>query len=99
MGLGRGLTMNRTARLRRALDGARAYSDSRGARWPILSVIEQLEYLIGLESGSQLDRSKLRQINIGVIAAREIESGDPTLATWLYEISDEVRRGSFDQRG
>ena len=50
------------------------------------SIAEQLEYLLGIE------RSKLSRINIGVLAARDVEDMDLNIANRLYAISAEVRR-------
>jgi hypothetical protein len=47
---------------------------------------EQLAYLIDIESGKSMDRSKLGNINVGLIGLREVEDMDPELATRLYHI-------------
>lgn len=57
----------------------------------ILSVSRQLDYLIGLESGSVTDRSRLKEITIGVIAAREVEALDDDVAEVFHRISSEVK--------
>jgi len=56
------------------------------------SIEKQLEYLIGLESGTQTDRSRLRDIIIGVLTAREIESLDEDVAEVFYKVASEVSR-------
>ncbi|MDZ4777521.1 MAG: immunity protein Tsi6 family protein [Alphaproteobacteria bacterium] len=56
------------------------------------SVAEQLTYLIGIERGVITDLSKLKAINIGVIAAREIEDMDFAVARILQELDAEVGR-------
>lgn len=59
---------------------------------PLQSVIDQLEYLIAIESGRSLDTSKLASINIGVIAAREVEDMNIEIANKLYAVSEVVRK-------
>lgn len=59
--------------------------------FPLESVIKQLEYLIDVESG-RADCSGLKTINIGEIAARDIEELDGNLAKTLHEVSAEVRK-------
>ena len=57
------------------------------ARYPecraLQSIKAQLDYLISLESGSNKDRSRIKDIIIGVLAAREIEPRDIALAELL----------------
>ena len=57
---------------------------------PLLSVIAQIEYLIALESGARNDRGRLRDINLGLVTARELEVLDPQLADLLHEVSSEA---------
>ncbi|HXE04808.1 MAG TPA: immunity protein Tsi6 family protein [Bryobacteraceae bacterium] len=56
------------------------------------SVAKQIEYLIGLESGSNSDRSRLKDITIGVLTAREIEPLDDDAAETFYQISSTAKR-------
>jgi hypothetical protein len=58
------------------------------------SIAEQLDYLIGIERGDITDRSKLTAINIGVIAAREVEDMDLSVAMKLHKLNAEVIRES-----
>ena len=58
----------------------------------LLSVRRQIEYLIGLESGSISDRSRLKDIMIGVLTVREIESLDDAAAETFYQIAGEATR-------
>lgn len=58
--------------------------------FPLESVIEQLKYLIDLEDGTNSDRSQLNSIDLGQIAARDIESLDSNLADLLHDVSSEV---------
>jgi len=59
---------------------------------PIASAIEQLEYLIAVEDGLEVDRSRLDTINIGLIAVREIEGLDEDAAEKLHEAAFEARQ-------
>ena len=58
---------------------------------PLRSVTAQIEYLIGLESGASSDTSKLKDINIGLVAARMIEDMDMNVADKLHLVSAEAR--------
>ena len=58
----------------------------------ITSVINQLDYLIGLESGTETNRDRLKDIIIGIQAAREIELLDEEAANLLYDVALEVDR-------
>ena len=56
---------------------------------PLLSTKVQLEYLIALVNGSSNDRSRLKDIIIGVYAAREFETIDMSFPNLVYE-GDEI---------
>jgi hypothetical protein len=58
----------------------------------LLSVSRQIEYLIGIESGSLIDKSRLKAIIIGVITARENEPLDDDAAETLYQIASEAKQ-------
>jgi hypothetical protein len=60
--------------------------------FPLESVIEQLKYLIGIEEGINADSSQLNTINLGQIAARDIEQLDSNLAELLHDVSAEVTK-------
>lgn len=47
------------------------------------SIIKQLQYLLSIIDGSELDRSKLDKIIVGHFAVREFEESDPELAVIL----------------
>jgi len=55
------------------------------------SVAKQIEYLIGLEQGTHSDRSRLKDITIGVLTAREIEPLDENAAETFHQIAGMVR--------
>jgi hypothetical protein len=83
--------MTRLERFQTALDRCARllaqYPQSRA----LVSIMEQLRYLIGVESGAVSDRSRIRSINIGVLAAREVEDMDQEVAELLHSISAEAR--------
>ncbi len=58
----------------------------------IVSISNQLDYLIGLEEGTEADRGRLSEIIIGVLAAREIEPRSEKAADLLYQVVDETDR-------
>lgn len=51
------------------------------------SVGKQIEYLIELEKGTHSDRSRIKDITIGVLTAREIEQLDDDAAEIFYRIA------------
>jgi hypothetical protein len=58
----------------------------------LLSIARQIEYLHSLETGANPDRSRLKEIIIGVLTAREIEPLDEKAAELFYKVSGEARR-------
>jgi hypothetical protein len=70
--------------------------------WPTLSYLpsfrKQIAYLRAVEQGEESDRSRLSQINIGVIAAKDIEDRNPEIAETLYELADVARTMTFETR-
>lgn len=54
----------------------------------LLSIEIQLQYLVDLVSGKVKDRSRLKDINLGVIAVHEVEDRDEDLANQLYEVAE-----------
>ena len=77
--------------LQSAIDSTLILKSKYGAHPPLESVIAQLQYLIALTDGSTPDTSRLKDINIGPIAAREIEGSDDILAEMLQNIAQELR--------
>jgi len=57
---------------------------------PLLSVCNQLQYLIELAEGKRHDSQLLETINLGLIAAREIEAIDVELADLLHKVNAEL---------
>ena len=72
--------------LARCRELLRKYPDDR----PLLSISRQLEYLIAVDGGKESDRSRLSEIIIGVLAAREVEPLDEVLAELLHAVSQEA---------
>ena len=61
--------------------------------FPFDAIIRQLEYLINLETGVTTDYSNLKNIKIGWIAVRELDSyEDPELINLLCKISREAEK-------
>lgn len=56
------------------------------------SIDNQLDYLLELLQGSNLDRSKLKKINLGRYAAYEFEQSDSQLADELMEVQSIVNK-------
>lgn len=57
----------------------------------VKSIEYQLNYLINLEESKEKDRSRLSEINLGLIAVREIEGKNDDLANILYEVNSIVK--------
>ena len=55
------------------------------------SIRVQLDYLSDYAAGKN-EGERLRDINIGVIAVREVEPRDEELAELLYEVAEWVRK-------
>jgi hypothetical protein len=59
-------------------------------RQPLLSIRHQLDYLLAVTRGEQ-DRSRLGEIVIGALAAREVEPLSVEAAGVFYKVAAEVR--------
>ena len=72
------------------------------AEWPgkraIQLIISQLEYLIALEEGTSSDRTRLKDLTIGVLAFREIEPLSMEIAELLGTVADEARSMSYERK-
>jgi hypothetical protein len=79
------------ANIQTAIDRTHTLKARHGANPLLDSVIEQLSYLLSLADGTCSDASRLKDINIGLIAVREIEGADDVLAGMLHELAQEVR--------
>lgn len=60
------------------------YSPSTEAVWK--PIVEQLEYLIAFESGEEVDRTLIQNIDIGLRALRNLDDVLPEVAKELYEV-------------
>jgi hypothetical protein len=66
---------------------------------PILQSLEpQLQYLLDLLEGRQVDRTKLSKLSFGIINVREVEDRDPELSELLYQVTGLVRDIRFSPR-
>lgn len=84
--------MNKRIKLfEEALTKSRAAFEQAPYMFPLESVITQIQYLIDVESGKSVDRSRLATISVGQIAARDIDNFDESLAELLHEVSAEAR--------
>lgn len=87
-----------SANIQTAIDRALSLQARHGANPLIDSVIEQLSYLLSLADSTCSDESRLKDINIGLIAVREIEGTDDVLADLLHELAQHVRDRMTAQR-
>ena len=55
-------------------------------------ILDQLKYLIALDSGESVDRSMIQNIDIGLRALRNLEDIYPELAKELYDIQRKADR-------
>ncbi len=57
----------------------------------VQSVAMQIGYLIALERGLHSDRSRLKDVTIGVLTAREIEPIDDATAELFFQIASAAK--------
>jgi hypothetical protein len=60
------------------------------------SIDAQLDYIKDLIDGKTSDRSKLKDVNVGLYAIREFEESDPEFAKQLKKIqfiADRIKKG------
>lgn len=82
--------MNRDELLEKAANDTKALLAKYPENPAIKSILSQIYYLIGLNSGTSYDRSRLKDITIGILAAREVEPLDMTVAETLYAVAAEA---------
>jgi hypothetical protein len=58
---------------------------------PLRSIEKQLEYLIDLEEGRRVDVQLIANLNLGLLAARELEPHDMELANLIYDVTKAVK--------
>lgn len=74
-----------------AIERTQALKAKLGTNPMLDAVVAQLTYLLSLADGSSSDASRLKDINIGLMAVREVEGADDTLADLLHALAQEVR--------
>lgn len=83
-----------TDRLQLLKDG-QAYCEALARQYPqiaaLASIRAQIDYLLALVQGESSDRSRLGQITIGVLTAREVEPLDDDGVEILYQIATLAR--------
>jgi len=84
--------LNSLSLFQKALKMARKFEVANPDFGVLKSIILQLEYLVAIELGTEKDRSRLKDIVVGVQAAREIDSIDLTFADVLYQVAEAVER-------
>ena len=89
------MNLKRVEMFRNAVSGCAELQDKRPGNPAVISILAQLEYLIAVETGENPDRTRLKDIIIGVLAAREIEPLDMKLAEQLHGVAGEVRLMTF----
>lgn len=58
--------------------------------FPLQTIAEQLLYLEDALRNVSADRTKLKDINVGLFAVREFETRSPEFAEMLYEVEEVV---------
>ncbi|MGJ0237882.1 immunity protein Tsi6 family protein [Novosphingobium fluoreni] len=70
--------------------------------WPTLPYLssfrEQVAYLRAVERGEETDRTRLIEINIGVITAMDIEDRDADVAVILHELASVAHTMATEMR-
>ena len=84
--------MDRIQLFQEALDACVQLQQRYGQRAMIESIVRQLQYLVSLATGQNRDRSRLKDIVIGTLAAKEVEHLDLQCARLLYDADSEARR-------
>ena len=57
----------------------------------LVSTEKQLEYLISIVKGESTDRSRLKDIILGIYAVREFENDDPAFSNILLEADNHAK--------
>lgn len=74
------------ALIERALSSVQGHLQSLGKDEALEIIETQLKWLLKFVNGKTFTNSKLKEVAVGVLAMREVESLDSTLAKQLYEI-------------
>lgn len=83
--------------LETALKGCERLLTSHPSHQTLLSIRQQLVYLVDLVSGTHQDRSRLKDIIIGAQTARDIEDLDEAVAESFYKAASIAREMREDQ--
>lgn len=81
------MQLDKIATLNKALAKLDKFTEKFPSDILVKSIEFQLKYLIDLKEGREKDRSRLNEINLGLIAVIEIEGKDDDLADILYEVN------------
>jgi hypothetical protein len=84
--------MNREKLFRKAIDEISMLASEDPSFQTGPSIIAQLTYLLGLETKAISDRSRLKDIILGIQAVREVEPRNTAIADTLYQVSGEIGR-------
>jgi hypothetical protein len=74
-----------------ALAGAQRLKERYPGDYAAASVVAQLSYLLDLQEGRRSDWARIGDLTLGILAVREIEPLDESLAALLYEVADGVQ--------
>lgn len=89
------MKQERIAIFDQGMDVCRSLLDKYPNNQAVISISRQIEYLIGLEKNLIADKSRLKEITIGVLTAREIEPLDDAAADLLHKVAGEARSMSM----
>lgn len=84
--------MNRLSLFKKALELCRERLKKSPTPQPLRSIEKQLEYLIDLEEGRRSDVERMADLNLGLLAARELEPQDMELADLIYDVTAAVKQ-------
>jgi hypothetical protein len=88
--------MNKAEIILQALQECESLKQQHPTCPPLDYVAVQLRYLLGLVNGEHSDKSRLKDVNVGLIAIREIDTRFPEFADQLMAVAkvvDDLRYG------
>jgi hypothetical protein len=91
------IAMNRLSLFKQTLEACQKRRIQRPNSRPLLSIENQLEYLVALEQGQRSDAELISNLNLGLLAARELEPHDMELANLIYDVTEAVKQMEFDK--
>jgi hypothetical protein len=89
--------MNGLSLLKHTLEVCQQRRTQRPNSQPLLSIEKQLEYLIALEQGQRSDTELISNLNLGLLAARELEPHDMELANLIYDVTEAIKQIKCDK--